>query len=220
MFKPFIVFASVAMIAALSACKTDQAATNSATPAVAAVQAKPLPPFNPKTITAPVSPEEITLYDGGNKKVMSYLIPQMRTAARALGFGGVAQYAVLRGTRATLRLDSNQPRFLFAVPTNAQAESYLTVANFAVRDNGTREVIVGGGYMSYSTGIHQDRVIPITVEKVSDQSKAPKGFILYTATPNAPLTAGEYAVVFYTSQIRTAGFFSSALDSYFDFGVD
>lgn len=219
MFKPFIVIASVAMIAALSACKSDPAATNSA-PAATAVQAKPLPPFDTKSITSPVNPEEITLYDGSGKRVMSYLIPQIRTAARALGFGGMAQYAVLRGTRANLRLGSPQPRFLFAAPTNAQPESYLTVANFAVRENGTREVIIGGGFMSYSTGVHQDRIVPISIEKVSDQSKAPKGFILYTATPNAPLSAGEYAVIFYTSQIRTPGIFASALDSYFDFGVD
>lgn len=214
--KLFVALAGIAMVAALSACKTDQ---TSFAPQSTPLVAEPVAPFNPKTITATVNPEEVTLYDRADKKTMSYLLPQMRTAARALGFGGVAQYAVLRGTRANLRLDSRQPRFLFAVPANAQPESYITVANFAVRENGTREVIIGGGYMSYSTGVHQDRIVPTTIEKVTDQSKAPKGFILYTATVTSPLANGEYAVIFYTSQVRPTGFFNNALDSYFDFGV-
>jgi len=217
MTKNFTVLACVALVLVLSACKADQAAmTPSST---VPVVTQPMAPFDARTIAATVNPEEITLYDGDDKKVMRYLIPQLRTAARALGFGGVAQYAVLRGARANLRLESRQPRFLFAVPTNAQPESYITVANFAVRDNGTREVIVGGGFMSYSTGIHQDRVVPTTIEKVADQSKAPKGFVLYVATVTSPLSSGEYSVVFYTSQVRSVGFFSHALDSYFDFGV-
>jgi hypothetical protein len=166
------------------------------------------------------NPEEVILVDGGQRESLRYLTPQMRSAARALGFGGFAQYAVLRGTRAALRLHDAKPEFLLAVPSNAQPESYYTLANFAVRNNGTREVLIGGGYMSYSTGIHRDRVVATTSSLASDQSGAPQGFTVYRIAVVSPLAPGEYAMVLYNSQVRVAGFFASGLDSYFDFGVD
>jgi hypothetical protein len=173
--------------------------------------------------TAPASsinPEEVILIDGGNRNSMRYLTPQMRMAARAMGFGGVATYAALSGTRATLRLQNHQPSFMVAVPSNAQPESYFTIANFAVRKNGTREVLVGGGYMSYSSGVNKDRVVATTTEKEADQSKAPKGFILYRVNLRAPLAPGEYAFILYNSQVKVTGYFLGGADSYFDFGVD
>jgi hypothetical protein len=167
-----------------------------------------------------LNPEEVMLIDGGQQAPMRYLVPQMRSAARALGMGGVAQYAVLRGTAASLRLKNTSPSFLVAVPTNAQAESYVTVAEFAVRKNGTREVTVGGGYMSYSSGIAKDRVVPVNIEKAADQSRAPKDFVLYKVDVARALKGGEYAFILYNSQIKSVGFFASGNDSYFDFGVD
>lgn len=166
------------------------------------------------------SPETIVLEQDGKRETMRYMRPTMRTAARALGFGGVATYAVLRGTAAKLRLGDRRPSFIVAVPANAQPEDYLTLASLAVRRNGTREVIVGGGYMSYSTGIHQDRIVATSGERATDQGGAPDGFVFYTVTPDAPLKAGEYAVVTYNSQIPVAGWFAGGFDSYFDFGVD
>ena len=74
--------------------------------------------------------------------------------------------------------------------------------------------------MSYSTGIHPDRIVATTIEKLADQSKAPKNFTIYTAIPNVPLPAGEYAVVFYNRQVRSPGYFAGVVDSYFDFGID
>jgi hypothetical protein len=166
------------------------------------------------------NPEEVVLIDGDKRSTMRYLAPQMRTAARALGFGGVGSYAVLPGTQATLRLKNHQPSFMVAVPTNAQPESYVTLANFAIRKNGTREVQVGGGYMSYSTGVNKDRVMAIAVEKAPDQGKAPKGFILYRVNVSAPLPPGEYAFILYNSQVKVVGYFLGGGDSYFDFGID
>jgi len=166
------------------------------------------------------NPEEVILIDGDKRESMKYLAPQMRTAARALGLGGMASYAALRGTAATLRLKNRQPAFVVAMPTNAQPESYYTLAAMAVRKNGTREVLVGGGYMGYSTGVNKDRVMATTTDKVPDQSKAPKGFILYNVKVTAPLAAGEYAFILYNSQVKVIGFFASGADSYFDFGVD
>jgi len=166
------------------------------------------------------SPEELILIDGGERIPMRYLTPQMRHAVRALGYGGVAQYAVLRGGRASLRLKGPQPEFLLAVPDNAQPDSYFTLVSLAVRKNNSREIMVGGGFMSYSSGVATDRIVATTSERSADQSAAPKDFISYRIKVNSPMPPGEYAVVLYNSQIRTAGFFASGLDSYFDFGVD
>jgi hypothetical protein len=166
-----------------------------------------------------LNPEEVVLIDGGAEQGMKYLSPQLRAAARALGFGGMAQYAVLAGEAARLRT-SKTPKFRIAVPNNAQPESYFTLASFAVRNNGSREVQVGGGYISYSTGINRDRVMPVSYEQAADQSKAPANFTIYEVTPDKALDKGEYAVVLYSSQIRSTGYFLSGLDSYFDFGVD
>lgn len=166
------------------------------------------------------NPEEIILIDNGEKIPMRYLTPQMRHAIRGLGYGGMAQYAVLRGSRASLRLKGNQPEFLLAVPSNAQPESYFTLVNLAVRKNNSREIMVGGGYMSYSSGVATDRVVAATSERLADQSGSPKGFITYRIKVASPLAPGEYAVVLYNSQVRTVGFFASGLDSYYDFGVD
>lgn len=166
------------------------------------------------------NPEELMLIDSGVTTPMRYLTPQTRHAVRALGYGGVAGYAVLRGPQASLRLKSNRPEFLLAVPENAQPESYYTLVNLAVRKNGTREIMVGGGYMSYSTGVANDRIMATVSEKIADQSAAPKDFVIYRIKTSSALPAGEYAVVLYNSQIRAVGYFASGLDSYFDFGVD
>ena len=167
-----------------------------------------------------MNPEEVVLMDGDKRSVMRYLVPSMRTAARVFGMGGMASYAALRGTQAELRLKNRQPAFIVAIPTNAQPDSYVTLASMAVRKNGTREVMIGGGYMSYSTGISKDRVIHVTSGKLPDQSTAPKGFILYRVNMDAPLVPGEYSFILYSSQVKVIGFFGGGGDSYFDFGVD
>jgi hypothetical protein len=174
----------------------------------------------PAPKAAAFNPEEMILIQGSERSSMHYLTPQIRTAVRALGFGGVGQYAVLRGAQAQLRLRNSQPSFLMAVPNNAQVEGYFTLARMAVRNNGTREILTGGGYMGYSTGVHPDRIVPTASEKAADQSSAPAGFTIYRVTPQQPLSQSEYAMILYNSQVRVVGFFMSGMDSYFDFGVD
>ncbi len=167
-----------------------------------------------------VTPEEITVTADGNRTKMRYVIARSRSAARALGLGGVATYAVLVGPRAQLRLTDTNPTFEIAVPENAQPESYLTLANFAVRRNNNREVMIGGGYISYSTGITADRIVETRGERLADQSRAPKGYIMYSVAVIQPLKPGEYALVTYNSEVKVTGWFASGSDSYFDFGVD
>jgi hypothetical protein len=166
------------------------------------------------------NPEEVAMLINGSESNMQYIIPQMRTASRAFGFGGVATYASLNNSAAQKRISSTLPEFIVSVPKNAQAPNYLTLASFVVRDNGNREVLVGGGFLSYSSGIHKDRVIPVRTEALANQAKAREGFILYKVTPEKELAKGEYALVLYTGELRVAGFFAQAANSYFDFGVD
>ena len=82
--------------------------------------------------------------------------------------------------------------------------------------------MIGGGFMSYSSGIVPDRVIAVTSEKAADQSRAQKGFIIYRVTPKRPLHVGEYAVILYTGEMHglVSAWFAGASNSYFDFGVD
>ncbi len=152
--------------------------------ATAKKESAPAASESPKTDGERMSPSEIFLVDGGETRPMKYINPQMRTAARGLGFGGVASYAVLRGYKATERVKNTQPSFLIAVPNQAKPESYLTLASFAVRDNNTREVSTGGGYMSHSSGIHPSRIVAVNSEKpptnprrkkVSRSTKSPQG---------------------------------------------
>jgi hypothetical protein len=167
-------------------------------------------------------PSEVIMMDGETNVAMRYINPQVRTAARGLGFGGVASYAVLRGPAASSRPKNRQPSFLVAVPNQAQPESYLTIASFVVRKNNSREVLIGGGYMSYSTGIHPDRVVAVVSEKAEDQSRAQKGFTIYRVTPRTALASGEYAVILYTGEVQAAvaTWFTGTGNSYFDFGID
>lgn len=169
-----------------------------------------------------MTPTEVLMMDGKDSIKMRYNTPQMRTAARGMGFGGVASYSVLRGTAATTRTKNTKPAFLVLVPNQAQPDSYLTIASFAVRKNNSREVMIGGGYMSYSSGIHPDRIMNYTSEKVTDQSHAQKGFTLYQITPRTDLKPGEYAVILYTGEVMqlVSTWFTGAGNSYFDFGVD
>ncbi len=201
-------------------------APTDAPPAMPPFAAQTPAPAAPAAAPAPgkdvMSPSEIIMIDGDKSAPMRYLSPQIRTAARALGFGGVASYAVLRNRAAALRTSNRNPVFLVSVPDQAQPDSYLTVASFAVRPNNSREVMIGGGYMSYSTGIHPDRIIPTTAEKAADQSRAQKGFTIYKITPSRRMLPGEYAVILYTGEVHgmVATWFTENGNSYFDFGVD
>lgn len=198
----------------------------------ASIPAGSLSPSNPPVsstvqpsaeLSNTMSPSEVMIVDGDKApRPMRYLTPQVRAAARAFGFGGVAAYAVLRGSAAQDRVNNSEPSFLISVPDQAQVDSYVTLASFAVRSNHTREVMTGGGYMSYSSGIHPDRVIAITTEKLSDQSKAQKGFIIYKIIPEKNLKPGEYAIILYTGEMHglVGTWFTGAGNAFFDFGVD
>ena len=172
-----------------------------------------------------LNPEEVVSIDDGVKASMRYLIPRSRSARRGFGaWGGAASYAVLPGPTAVLRL-SSQPSFMISIPGNAQAVSYFTLIHLAQRKNNTREILTsgkgGGAFASHSFGYPQERMIAVTTDLATDQSKAPEGFTIYVVTPSEPLKRGEYAVTVASQQARNYGYFLAATgNTFFDFGVD
>lgn len=206
--------ATPAVLSAMMAPKGKELKVSSASAAPAGASAG-------KASSGGLNPEEVMLIINGRETPMQYIIAGNRTGMRALGFGGMASYAVLSGEKAQRRLDSSSVlEFLVSVPKNAQAGNYATLATLANRNNGTREVLVGGGYMSISSGIPKDRVVKASFEPLPDQRRAKEGFILYKFKPEAALNSGEYVLVLNTSEARVSGFFTGLAASYYDFGVD
>ena len=142
-----------------------------------------------------IGPEEIILVDNGAEVHLLYCLSDVRSQARGLGFGGVAIYNVLRGASAERRFKNKSPSFIVAVPKNAQVQSYITLASFAVRKNGNREVMVGGGAVmgvsSVEFGVTKDRVVAVITEKLADQSRAKDGFVLFSVMPKTAMNVGE-----------------------------
>lgn len=165
---------------------------------------------------------ELTLVNGRERIQMRQITAQTRTAARAMGFGGVSQYAVLPGRAAMYRLPNNQPTFLLAAPSNIQPQGLFTLARFEPRPNGTREVLIGGGYMSYSSGIVADRQVQLNARQAPSQAGAPAGSILYELTPVAPIPPGEYAMIVSIGVQGGGNPFGGAAmaGTFYDFGVD
>ncbi|MBN1403600.1 MAG: hypothetical protein JW942_03925 [Opitutales bacterium] len=166
-----------------------------------------------------LDPSQILVITDEGEKDLLYTSAQVRTAARALGFGGVASYAVLRGSHAELRINDKTPEFIISVPGRAQVDAFMQLASFAVRKNNSREVLIGGGYMSYSTGIHPDRIMSIRTEKLEDQSRATEGYTLYKVSVNNPLATGEYAIVYYSGELGLPVSAFGGGNAYFDFGI-
>ncbi len=167
-------------------------------------------------------PAGAQIVQNGQTATLLAITAQTRMAARAMGFGGVGHYAVLPGLRAMMRLSSTTPTFIVAAPNNIQPQGLFTIARFEPRRNGSREVLIGGGYMSYSSGIHADRVVQVNVAQAPNQRGAPDGTILYQLTPVTPLVSGEYALIVSTNQPGAGGVFNapSASGVFYDFGVD
>jgi hypothetical protein len=163
---------------------------------------------------------ELVIVTGGQRVPMRSITAQVRTAARAMGFGGVAQYAVLMGNRAMYRITDHQPKFLLTVPGNVQPQGLFTLARFEPRPNGSREVLIGGGFMSYSTGVAPERSVALNVQIAASQAGAPAGSTIYELTPQVALGSGEYAMIVAVSAQNAGPMGATAMGTYYDFGVD
>jgi hypothetical protein len=177
--------------------------------------AQPAQPAEVKRAT--LAADAVLLRDGEAERVLTYTSAEMRVAARGMGFGGAAVYAVLTGSTSDQTVTPT-PEFIVSVPSNAKPASFLQLASFAVRKNGNREVMVGGGVMSVSIGIHPDRVIAMDFVPLSDQSRAATGHTLYQAKPRTALAPGQFALV---AKLSGPGTMGSAQISgqWYDFGV-
>lgn len=163
----------------------------------------------------------VFLLAGGKRHDMKYTRPGTRT--RALFFGGVQQFAVLGGRKAELRITDRHPVFEMILPNNVEPGSVLALGRLGVRRNGTREILIGGGYLSFSAGLPHDRNVPLTFEKARDQSMAPEGYLVYDIKPATALIPAEYAFMVVKGGGEAAGTFgagASASYNFYDFGVD
>jgi hypothetical protein len=165
---------------------------------------------------------DLIIVVGGQRTPMRSITAQSRTAARAMGFGGIAQYVVLMGNRALYRITDRQPTFRLTVPGNVQPQGLFTLARFEPRPNGSREVLSGGGFMSYSTGISPERQVPLNVQIAADQRGAGAGSTIYELTPANPMAPGEYAmIVSVPNQQNNAPMMGVGIaGTVYDFGVD
>lgn len=157
------------------------------------------------------TPPDVYSVSGGQRTQMRAIMVSTSTQARP--YAGVRQYAVMPGERAMTRLASDTS-FLVAVPSNIQPQGVVVLASFEPR-RGNRLVLVGGGYMSWSTGIHPDRIIAVNMEPAG--GSAPSGHTMYRVTPTTPLASGEYAIVVATGQQQG---YAGIPGTFFDFGVD
>jgi hypothetical protein len=169
-----------------------------------------------------LDPAEVILVSEAGETALQYVVPNIRSAVRGLGFGGFATYAGLDGAKAQMRLPPASLELMVSVPKNLQPTSYVTLASFVVRPNGTREVSIASGVVSYTARIPRERVIPIDMQRAADQSRARDGFVLYRVTTMQPVPSGEFAVVLAGSDSTAGGFVVSSGASYkfFDFGID
>lgn len=154
----------------------------------------------------PYNPDDALMIANGDTRPLQYGTPGKRTAARALGFGGLVQYAILKGDHSLNRVKSGQPAFLVVISNNTKAEDSVVLVGLDVRKDDTREVPTGRGYFTFKSGFAADHVRETVLEKAEDQSRAPTGYTVYKVTAKQPLSHGEYALV---------------LDGlYYEFGVD
>lgn len=166
--------------------------------------------------------DRVLLIDGEARTDMKYTQPGTRT--RFNPFGGTQQFAVLNGTRAALRVKNRQPVFKMILPSNVQPSSVLALARLGERPNGSREILIGGGYMSFSAGLPKDRNVAINIEKAADQSEAPEGYELFEITPVMLLFPAEYSFMVVKggpgAPMGLFGAGASASYNFYEFAVD
>jgi hypothetical protein len=138
-------------------------------------------------------------------------------------FASVQQFATLGGLKARLRTNNRVPELEMILPNNVEVSSVVALGLLGERENGSREIMIGGGYMSMSQGLPKDRNIQITYDKTADQTEAPEGYEIYRIKPTAPLKpGGEYAFMVSKNTGRAMGAFSGAEANYnfYELGID
>lgn len=166
-----------------------------------------------------VEADRVFMFDGDKRTEMKFTKPGTRTK----WLFAVMTYATLGGLKARLRTSNPSPEFEMILPNNVEVSSVIALALLAERDNGTREILIGGGYMSISQGLPKERNIRIVYDKTPDQANAPEGYEIYRIKPAEPLKpGGEYAFMVSKPSGGAMGGFGSAEFSYnfYELGID
>lgn len=134
----------------------------------------------------------------------------------------VQQFAVLGGTKARLRTGNKSPEFEMILPNNVEVSSITALALLAQRSNGSREILIGAGYISMSQGLPSDRNMRLAFDKAADQSGAPEGYEIYRIRSAEPLRPGEYAFMVHKPGGGEMGAFAGASVAYnfYELGID
>lgn len=171
---------------------------------------------------APAAVDEVVYLSDGQEAPLVRQTPNVRATHPILGMGDIAIYAVLDGDAAAVRLTNSRPTFHIALPDGGlQAEYKFVLAALAVRPNGTREILVGRGFVNTPTDLPMDRRLRTTQVRAVDQTRAPSGYAIYEVTPQTPLAPGEYALVIYDRENRDSSPRNRRIaDRFYDLGID
>jgi hypothetical protein len=165
-----------------------------------------------------IDADRVFMIDGEKRNEMKFTMPGTRTRF----IYAIQRFAVLPGTAARLRTTNRMPQFEMILPNNVEISSVVVFALLGVRSNGSREILIGGGFMTISEGLPKDRNIAINYEKSPDQSQAPEGYDVYRIKPASTLKAGEYALMISKASNGVMGPFGAAGMSYgfYEIGID
>ena len=166
-----------------------------------------------------VEVDRVFLLDGDMRTEMKFTQPGTRTRF----IYSIQTFAVLGGIKARLRTNNRSPEFEMLLPNNVEISSVLALGLLGERSNGSREILIGGGFMTFSQGLPKDRNMQIAYEKIADQSGAPGGYEIYRIKPAASLKPGEYAfMVSKSGAMGAMGPMAGASFSYnfYELGVD
>lgn len=138
------------------------------------------------------------------------------------GFGDSKSRAVLEGNASRLRLKNDKPVFEVALPEDVAPPDYVNLLRLEVKENRRQiETSRVGLPLSDSVrakeGFASDRRVYLEFEDTGNRTAS--GYLIYQATPSAPLTSGEYAIVH--SLVQDQSFSEDQVSgNYYDFGVD
>jgi len=165
-----------------------------------------------------IDADRVFLLEGDKRAEMKFTKP----GTRSRFIYAIQTFAVLPGLKSRLRTNNRVPEFEMILPDNVEISSVVALGLLAERDNGTREILIGGGFMSFSQGLPKERNMKISYEKTPDQSGAPEGYEIYRIKPAENLKPGEYAFMVSRPGGGTMGPMSGASLNYnfYEIGVD
>jgi len=118
-----------------------------------------------------------------------------RFEPRSLVAQGSALYVVFPGAAADTQLNTSRPTFWLSVPAGIEPADAFVLTAVSVRRSDKRELLIGSGTRQVSLGVPSGRCLDVSFKRLSDQSRAAPGCVLYEARPEAALAPGQYTWV-------------------------